>query len=93
MTDGQPLIDRPVNPAVEALRRMADHVERNAQAGFGGCVVIVPPANGGDPIEILILDNRADVVQFYANLAARITVRTTELDAIGRQGQAFGRPR
>lgn len=92
MTDGQPLIERPVHAAAETLRRMADHVDRNAAAGFGGCIVIVPPLNGGDPIEILMLDDHPDIAQFYANLTARISARVSELTDIQRHQQA-GFPR
>jgi hypothetical protein len=87
---GQPLIEREKNPAAEALRRMADHVERNAGAGFGGCVVIVPPEGGGDPIELLTICDTPDLTQFFGNISARITARVTELELLQQQRRAFG---
>ena len=91
MTDGQPLIERPPNHAAEALRRMADHVERNAAAGFGGCVVIVPPEGGGAPIEMLQICDTPDLTQFFGNVSARITARVTELQALQQQQAGWGR--
>ena len=36
---------------------MAAMIELNADVVFGGAVVIIPPENGGEPIELLILDS------------------------------------
>lgn len=91
MSDGQPLVEKYETNVVALLRRMADHVERNAPANsFGGLAVIVPPANGGDPIEVLILDTKGDVAQFYATIQSRIAMAVSDLDEIKRRQQGFG---
>jgi hypothetical protein len=92
MNDGQPLIEKYETNVAAALREMADHVERNRDANsFGGLAVIIPPPNGGDPIKMLILDQKGDVTQFYATVSSRIQMAVTELDEMKRQQQGFGR--
>ncbi len=44
--------DAPGSPS-HRLCRMAEHINRNAGATFGGAVVIIPPDQGGEPVEIL----------------------------------------
>jgi hypothetical protein len=51
-------------------------------------VVIVPPAGGGENIEILMLDSRADIAQFWSTIQTRITIRVGEIDQKARG--AFG---
>ncbi len=85
------LVETPKNEAAERFRAMAAMIELNADVVFGGAVVIIPPNEGGAPIEILTLDNQADVVQFYATIQARITRNVSELEAKSRTNQAFGR--
>jgi hypothetical protein len=56
----------------EKFTEMAARIEHNQPAEFAGAAVIVPPAGGGEPIEILILDKSADsAVQFWATIMAR----------------------
>ena len=87
----QPLIERYETNVAAALRRMADHVERNSDANsFGGLAVIIPPANGGDPVEMLILDSKGDVGQFYATIQSRLTMRLSELEERMRTQRGFG---
>lgn len=91
MNDGQPLIEKYQSDVAAALRRMADHVDRNKEANsFGGLAVIIPPENGGEPIELLILDSQADIAQFYSTLQSRITIRVLNLDETRKRQQAFG---
>lgn len=92
MSDGQPLVETYQTDVAAALRRMADHVDRNRDANsFGGIAVIVPPSGGGDPIEVFILDSRGDVGQFYATIQSRITMRLSDLQDQQRVNQGFGR--
>lgn len=91
MDQGQPLIDKQPNQAAQLLRKMAEHVERNAGATFGGVAVVIPPANGGDPVELLILDSAADPATFYATIKSRLETEVLKLDAASRQQQAFRR--
>lgn len=69
---------------------MSDQIKLNNSGAFGGAFVIVPPANGGHPIEVLILDNRQDVVQFWTFLKTKATITLEELNNAGKN-QAFGR--
>ena len=81
------------NSASEALRRMADAVDANAERPFGGCMVIIPPALDGkaEIIEALILDSTQDWSQFWGLLKAKADVALREADKAERQGLAFGR--
>jgi hypothetical protein len=87
------LVEQIKNNAAERFRAMAAMIELNAEVVFGGAVVIIPPVEGGSPIEILTLDNQADVIQFYATIQARITRNVTELEAKSRSTAAFGQRR
>jgi hypothetical protein len=82
--------DEPQIPSnSERFRKMADRIEHNADAGFGGACVFVPPSGGGEPIEILMIDNGANPAQFYSTVATRIQLT---LDQINNP-QPFGAPR
>lgn len=85
------LVDAPKNDAAERFRAMAATIDHNALATFGGAVVIVPPANAGEPIELLILDLKADPAQFWSTIDTRIKIKLAELDERQRANQAFGR--
>ncbi len=73
----------------ERFRKMADAIESNAERGFGGAFVIMPPE--GDPIETLILDSKQDPSQFYMLLKTKCDIALNELDAKQRQAQGFQR--
>lgn len=71
------------------FRKMAERIDHNKDAGFGGACVFVPPQGMGDPIEILILDTGSEAAQFYAAVATRLQLA---LDKLQNQNQsAFGR--
>jgi hypothetical protein len=91
MDDGQPLIERTPHGAADILRRLADQIEKNDNATFGGVAVIVPPEGGGDPIEILILDPKRNAGQFYATIKTRLETQLADLEAQQRQPAGFGR--
>ena len=88
---GPSLVEQPKNEAAERFRAMAASLDHNAAATFGGAVVIVPPT--GDPIEILMLDNKADLAQFWSTIKTRIDIKLAEIDEQQRNQQAFGRAR
>ena len=90
--DGQPLIEKQDDLAgVSAiLRRMADAVDRNKDAVFGGLAVVIPPGNTGSTIETLILDSQGDAAQFFSTLQSRITIQLVELQTAQRMNQGFG---
>ena len=73
----------------ERFRKMADAIESNAERGFGGAFVIMPPE--GDPIETLILDSKQDPSQFYMLLKTKCDIALNELDAKQTQAQGFQR--
>ena len=87
------LVERPENRASERFRAMADLIERNVDgATFGGAVVIIPPSEGGDPIEMLMLDVTADAGQFWATIKTRIEIKLNQMDEKARAQAAFGHP-
>lgn len=65
------------------FRRMAESIDHNnARAEpmpFAGAVVIVPPKDGGDPVELLLLDEKADPAQFWATVLTRVQMRINEV--------------
>ncbi len=73
------------------FRQMADNIDHNKDATFGGACVIVPPANGGDVISTLILDTTGDAVLFWTSVQARATQMINELGAKQATQQAFPR--
>ena len=85
------LVERAPNVAADRFRTMAQAIDHNAGETFGGAAVIIPPANGGEPIELLILDLKADPAQFWSTIKTRIEIKLAELDDLRRNNQAFGR--
>ena len=75
--------------APQRFRSMADAIEKNADSAFGGAFVVVPPADGGDPLETLILDSKTDAAQFWQMLLTKCQMMIATLDAQQRQN-AFG---
>ena len=70
----QPLVEKQKSDVSDRYRLMADRLDHNADAQFGGCAVIIPPPGGGDPIELLMLDSRGDPAQFWATIQTRIQI-------------------
>lgn len=85
--------DEPPKPpsTADRFRKMAERLDHNAAAGFGGCFLIVPPADGGEAIETLILDERQNAAQFWVLLKTKCEDEIIRLDQANRQGQAFRR--
>ena len=75
----------------KTFRRMADRIDHNADAVFAGAAVIVPPAEGGENVEMLILDSAESPVQFWSNVKTRCELELSKLDEKQRNTQAFGR--
>jgi hypothetical protein len=72
---------------------MADRIDHNAPMApdtpnvlFGGAAVIIPPNNGGKPVELLILDASSDPAQFWATVMTRIKLVVDEIETKSRQG-------
>lgn len=75
----------------DILRKMADLMDRNADQPFGGAFVVIPPENGGEVLEMLVLDNKRDAAQFWSTLKTKCEIQVTELDEQHSQRQPFGR--
>lgn len=77
--------DEPAIPNTHSdpFRKMAetiDHAHYTANAmPFAGAAVIVPPQDGGDPVEVLLLDRKADPAQFWATVLTRVQMRINEV--------------
>lgn len=59
---------------------MADKIETNKDHGFGGAFVIVPPAEGGEALSTLIVDEKLDPAAFWGLLQAKCTLALKEID-------------
>ena len=73
----------------EALRRMADAIDANAERPFGGCMVIIPP--DGTIIDELLIGSSKDATKFWGLLKATVDIALREQADAERQGVAFGR--
>lgn len=78
-------------PAAAIFRKMAARLDHNADAVFAGAAVIVPPAEGGATVEMLILDASQSAAQFWGNLEAKCKIEIADLDEKKRTSSAFGR--
>lgn len=70
---------------------MAADVERNANVGFGGAFVIIPPEGGGDPIKTLILDGSSDLALFWNSVITKAQIMLAQAEHQRRQQSGFGR--
>ena len=92
VNDGQQLIERPEHGAAAILRRVADQIDKLNADVFGGVAVIVPPQDGGEPVEFLIIDPKKNAAQFYATVKTRIENQIGDLEGQQQQARAgFGR--
>lgn len=84
--------DPPKQPSIaDRFRKMAERLDHNAADGFGGCFLIVPPAEGGEVIETLILDSKQDATQYWILLKSKCEAEIVRLDQGNRTQQGFGR--
>lgn len=75
----------------EPFTKMAERISHNVGSTFGGAVVIIPPGNNGDPIELLMLDAQGDPAQFWSTILTRIQVTIQKLQDQERIAQGYGR--
>lgn len=68
--------------------KMAADIERNTESPFGGACVIVPPENGGESIELLILSATGDPADFWTLLKTRCDQEIRRAEDVARKGQA-----
>jgi hypothetical protein len=81
MSDQPPQAD----PAA-AFSRMADKIRHNAENGFAGAFVIVPPGDG-PAIEVLILEPASNEAVIWGQIKARIEMRLADIEDAQRRGQ------
>lgn len=85
MTDPLTLSD------AERFASMAERIRHNQDSStFGGAWVIIPPGEGGIPMETLILDSKGDPAQFYMLLMAKSKNALDELQTKERMRQGYG---
>ena len=75
----------------DLFRKMADDIDRNDGAGFGGAFVCVPPKDGGEAFKTLIVGEDSDPSDFWVLLKSKAEAQIRAVDSASRQGQAFGR--
>lgn len=75
----------------ELFFQMSERLKRNTAEAFGGAFVVVPPAEGGDPLNTVIFDSKQDPAQFWMLLKTKCDIALGQLDQKQRAGQAFGR--
>ena len=73
------------------FRKMADRIDHNKDAGFGGACVFIPPQGMGEPLEILILDSAVEGAQFYSTVATRLQIALEKLQSQNQMAGTYGR--
>ncbi len=83
------LIETPdkVDPA-EPFAKMSLRVTHNADEGFAGAFVIVPPQ--GDPVEMLVLNSTPNAAVFWSLLKTTAEMAIAEIEDKQRASQGFG---
>lgn len=66
-------------PESDRFRQMADRIDHNKDSTFGGAAVIVPPQNGGEPVVVLVLDEKGDPAQFWGTILTRAQLEVSRL--------------
>ncbi len=77
----------------DVFRRMAERIEGIDPKEFGGAVLIVPPPDASGmqrPIEILLIDPRRDLANFWAMARGQVEIAAAAFEerarALERQG-------
>ena len=83
--------DRSAETLAKIFDDMAARIRLNKDNPFGGAFVIIPPADGGDPFQTLILDAKQDPAQFFMLLKAKAENQITAIDHANRTQNAFPR--
>ena len=91
MTDTPSIVPGPPEQA-KPFHAMAARIEHNANTRFGGAFVIVPPAEGGAALEVLVLDESQNAAQFWMVLNAKCKQALDEIAAKEAQNSSiYGR--
>lgn len=73
----------------QPFTQMAERIEHNKEAQFGGAAVVISP--DGAKIEFLMLDASSDPIQFWSTVKTRIEFVLDDLGQKARVQQGFGR--
>lgn len=90
----EPLIqnqEKTVEVLAQLFVAMSDRMVLNKDGAFGGAFVIVPPKDGGDPIETLVLDSRQDPAMFWMLLKTKAEMQIAQIDQLARNQGPFAR--
>ena len=60
----------------QLFREMADRIDRNASAEFGGAILLVPPK--GEPVAVLLVDPAQDIEHFWSTCEAKVKLAQIE---------------
>ena len=74
----------------DRFRQMADRIDHNKDSTFGGAAVIIPPLNGGEPVVMLLLDEKGDPAQFWGTILTRAQMEVQKLQNQSQVQRAFG---
>lgn len=74
-----------------AFTQMAEAIERNKDATFGGAFVVMPPGPEAVSVETLILDSKQDEAQFWNMLMTKCQMMLAEIDQRQRTAAVFGK--
>jgi hypothetical protein len=69
---------------------MAARIQLNAEEGFGGAFVIVPPGEEAKTRSLLMLDNAESPAMFWAALQTTCEIALQEIRAAEEQNAGFG---
>lgn len=69
---------------------MADRIERNDPAEFGGALLLVPP-DGGDPVELLLIQPTRDLALFWSTVNSLVQIKAREFEEKARANDPFRR--
>jgi hypothetical protein len=74
----------------DAFRDMAARIERNEASEFAGALLLVPP-DGGDPVELLLVNPAHDLAFFWSTIHSKVQVAAREFEERARSNDPFGR--
>lgn len=69
---------------------MAARIELNAEQGFGGAFVIMPPGEEPNPKVLLMLNNADTPAMFWSTLQTTCAIALQELAAEEEKSAGFG---
>jgi hypothetical protein len=69
---------------------MAERISLNADQGFGGAFVIMPPGEEPKPRVMLMLDNAENPAMFWASLQTVCGLALQEIQKAEEQSNGFG---